>query len=369
MKIFSQILIYIIFVFSFYSCATYKDYYKRNTFNYPDPVDTQNKRIKLQEKKEYHSNGVYADNMFDAARMNSFEAINDSTYQITIEPENFPINDSPWFSFRIWSDTLKQVYIKIKYLNGKHRYIPKISHDRVIWTTININELYIENDRNSATFPLIIDRAKTWISAQEIINSNDVLIWMDSLKGFDYSSDFEIIGKSNLGRDIPYFRIGNKTYEKKEVIVLLSRQHPPEISGFLALQSYIEELLNNNDLTFDFFSRYEIWVFPLLNPDGVDLGHWRHNANGVDMNRDWAYYRQTEIDLITKNIVDRAKKNKSRIILGLDFHSTQKDIFYVFDDSFDCTIVNFKKYWTSSIDRVISPFKSVYSPSPLTKPY
>ena len=35
-------------------------------------------------------------------------------------------------------------------------------------------------------------------------------------------------------------------------------------------------------------------VVPLANPDGVEQGHWRHNAQGVDLNRDWDRFQQPE---------------------------------------------------------------------------
>lgn len=109
--------------------------------------------------------------------------------------------------------------------------------------------------------------------------------------------------------------------------------------------------------------------FPAINPDGVDLGHWRHNFNGVDLNRDWAYYKQPEIDIITEFIVERAKKNHNRIMLSLDFHSTSQDIYYVYDKSFKSKLKNFSRKWTDIIDQGVYPFKTVLSPEPLGKPY
>ena len=47
-----------------------------------------------------------------------------------------------------------------------------------------------------------------------------------------------------------------------------------------------------------------------MNPDGVDLGHWRHNANGVDLNRDWSYYNQPEIKQAV-NFIEKEKTNQS----------------------------------------------------------
>ena len=34
------------------------------------------------------------------------------------------------------------------------------------------------------------------------------------------------------------------------------------------------------------------------NPDGVDSGYWRHNSNGVDLNRDWIEFTQPETKAI-----------------------------------------------------------------------
>jgi predicted deacylase len=351
----------------FVSCSS--KYYVRNTFEYPTPVETSNKKIQLQIKKTYHIDDVYADNLFDGARMNAFTKINDSLFEIIINPENFPINDSSWFAFRIHSDSAKTVYLKLTYNNGHHRYIPKISKDRIHWQSIDKENIIISKDETSVIFPVQLDHAMTWISAQEIINSSDVNSWINTLKNKKNTSDFKSIGKSKLDRNIPYFRIGEGSPKGKKVIILMSRQHPPEITGYLAFQHFVEELTTSHKLSSDFYKKYDIWVFPLLNPDGVDLGHWRHNANGIDLNRDWAYYRQPETDAVTKFIVKNAKQYKNKIILGLDFHSTQNDVYYVFDETFKSNLPNFQKYWTESIDRLVFPFKSKYSPEGLSKPF
>ncbi len=367
MKHFKLSILIILITLISSSCSN--SYYNRRTFKYPSPVNTKDKSINLQVKKIYKEGNIFADNIFDGARMNDFFQINDSTYQINIKPENYPINDSPWYSFRIWSDSTREVYLKLNYKNGHHRYTPKRSNDRVVWEIINDSLVDIAADKSYAIIKTKISKNKTWISAEEIINTTDVNLWIDHLKTNGMTSGFNSIGKTKMGRDLPFFRIGIGDSYKKDVIVLLSRQHPPEISGFIAMQSFISELLNKNELSQDFYKKYDIWVFPILNPDGVDLGHWRHNASGVDLNRDWAYYRQNEVNTITKYIVNRAKKGNNKVVLSIDFHSTQNDVYYIFDKSFNTKLHNFVKYWLSSIDRLIYPFKTIHSPEPLSKPY
>lgn len=359
---------FIIYSFIFFlSCS--RAYYVRNDFEFPDPVDTNNKQIELQVKKKYQVDGVYADNLFDGARLNDFTKINDTTFQALIKPENTPVNESPWFSFRISGDQARTIYLKLKYQNAKHRYIPKLSKDGKFWIPVDTSLVKLVDNDSSAMFSINLLPSVTYISAQEIVNSYDTELWINSLKTNNLTSEYQSIGKTPLGKDLHFFRIGKGSSKGKKVISVMTRQHPPEISGYKAFQAFIGELLKQNEFTEKFFKKYEIWVFPAINPDGVDLGHWRHNFNGVDLNRDWAYYKQPEIDIITEFIVERAKKNHNRIMLSLDFHSTSQDIYYVYDKSFKSKLKNFSRKWTDIIDQGVYPFKTVLSPEPLGKPY
>lgn len=353
--------------FLFLSCS--RAYYVRNDFEFPDPVDTNNRQIEVQQKMQYIDDGVAADNLYDGARLNGFEKVSDSIFQAVIKAENYPVNESPWYSFRISSSSPRTIYLKLKYIKANHRYIPKLSMDGVKWTVVDTSLVKVDTSDNSAIFKLDLTPSSIYVSAQEIINSFDTEIWINSLKKSELTSEFLSIGETPLGKDIRYFRIGKGNSKGKKVVILTGRLHPPEISGFKAFQAFVEKVLQTNAYSADFFSKYDIWVFPCLNPDGVDLGHWRHNFNGVDLNRDWAYYRQPETDMITGFIVDRAKKNKNRIMLSLDFHSTSEDIYYVFDDKFNSRLKNFTRQWTEEIDRGVFPFKTLFSPEPMGKPY
>ncbi|MEL6867928.1 MAG: M14 family zinc carboxypeptidase, partial [Bacteroidota bacterium] len=119
----------------------------------------------------------------------------------------------------------------------------------------------------------------------------------------------------------------------------------------------------------DFRKKYRILFFPLINPDGVDLGHWRHNGGGIDLNRDWAYYRQPEVRQTADQIVSMVKKAKSKVILGLDFHSTYKDIYYSNSLAPD-QIHHFKDYWLQGIEEALVAFdyQTKEAPSGLRAP-
>ena len=96
------------------SCSTVK------RLKFEKPVDTKSKRIHVQKKKVFQLDamGLYATNDFLASRLNGFEMVNDSTAKVIITPENAPINNSAYYSFKLWSTTAKTYYLLFDYPDG-----------------------------------------------------------------------------------------------------------------------------------------------------------------------------------------------------------------------------------------------------------
>ena len=343
MKLFAKILVGVFLIFT--SCKVQK----LETFDYENPVDTTTKEIKYQDKKTYDLEDIYADNLFDGARLNNFEKINDSIFRVTILPENEPINPSPYYAFNIWSSEMRDIYLQLYYPTAKHRYWPKYSLDDNNWFRLDSSQVNLNKGDSLVELKIKLSPKKMKIAAQELRNSTYVKSWVKR-QANNQDVKYVNVGKSKLNRDLMMLEIGSGLAEDKEVILLFSRQHPPEVTGYLAIEAFVEELLKNNLLANDFREKYRILVFPLLNPDGVDLGHWRHTAGGIDLNRDWAYYRQPEAKIVANYIIDYINENSNDVILGIDFHSTFSDLYYTIKDDLKSKIFPFKNYWMLGID-------------------
>jgi hypothetical protein len=289
------------------------------------------------------------------------------TIQVTIEAENEPINPSPYYGFKIWSDIEKTVLLELNYPSGRHRYWPKISNDRQNWQRIDSTDFLPAVDSVNAYIKLSLSTDTLWVAAQELNTSTDVRAWcLEKAAHPDVS--FSVVGQSRLGRDLLHLEIGRGEVRQKEAVLIISRQHPPEVTGYLAMQAFVEAILEDTPIAYSFRSRFRILVFPLMNPDGVDLGHWRHNVGGVDLNRDWAYYHQPEVRQVANYFVKTLRKNKNKAILGLDFHSTYEDVFYTMTDEIPARIKGFKDYWLQGIDQAFPGYVPRDAPSAALTP-
>lgn len=344
------------------SCNTAKQ------VSFKSPVDTKTKPIALQKKQTYHIEGIdiYASNEFDGARLNDFTKENDSTVLVNIKPENEPINNSGYYAFKTWSNSAKPFYFKFQYPKSyKHRYMPKLKVDNN-WSALDSSNIF-RND-SIVTIKLNLSKNPIIVAAQEIQSSTDVKNWYTALA--ENKKDYIKIksaGKSLLGKNLPVLDIYKGSKKNKDIIVLLTRQHPPEVTGYYAFQSFLTAITENSTLSNDFLNKYRILAFPILNPDGVDLGHWRHNAGGIDLNRDWAVYNQLEIKQVVEFISKNTSKNK-KLLLGLDFHSTWYDVFYTNKTRKGTAIPNFENEWFASLEKNIPNYKVNEAASNSDKP-
>jgi len=358
-----QVLLFYVGICCFTAC------YAPQKVSFEKPVDTTTKAIEFQIKKTYtlEGMGVHASNEFDGARLNGFEKMNDSTALVIVNPENQPINKSAYYAFSTWSDTPKAVYFKFQYPEGhSHRYFPKLKKGEQ-WTQIDSSQVFREDD--IVTIRLELDETPVTVAAQEIQSSTDVRNWYTKIiKGKEEVVKLASAGKSIQGRNLPVLDMSKGDAKGKDIVVLMTRQHPPEVTGYTAFKYFIETILNDSELSNQFLEKYHVLVFPIINPDGVDLGHWRHNVGGVDTNRDWSVYAQKEVKQVARYITKSMKQNNARILLGMDFHSTYHDVFYTNKQRKDTTLPLFVDQWFEGLEANIPNYKVNEAAGNSTKP-
>ncbi|MEX2478937.1 MAG: M14 family metallopeptidase [Gracilimonas sp.] len=322
------------------------------SYDPPDVTNTKDKELTPQPKRVIGAGSpkVWVSNEFDGARVNDFYALNDSTFEVFVAPENAPINNSPWFAFKIWSDSVRMAKIQLNYRDATHRYIPKL-HSWV-WpdsTWQNQMELPVEYDTatGTATFDILLAEDPIIISGQPLNTSSSLKRVLDERRiiGNDFTKLKEA-GLSKQGRPIWEVEITEVDKEQKApVLAIISRQHPPEVTGYLASLIFLEEITADSELAKEFRETFVVKAFPLINPDGVDMGHWRHNAGGIDLNRDWENFNQPETSVIRDALLWIKDHELRTMYYALDFHSTNENLFYPINEEIETTPDNITQKW------------------------
>lgn len=331
---------------------------------------TTDKEIERPSKKtiEFPNDGVWISNEFSGARMSKVKKVNKHHYQILITPEMSPINNSPWYAFKIGSDTSVSVTIDLVYKEGTHRYHPKKSFDGKHWEPIPEAQYREHND--SATITVHLDQAPMWISAQELLTRKYIDQWLQKLAA-DPHVTLHTAGYSHDRQTIPKLHITAPSQRKKGVLILMARQHPPEITGALASQVFIETVASSHPIAVLFRQQFEVRAYPLINPDGVTLGHWRQNAVGVDLNRDWKAFNQPETKSIRRDLLKLKTDSLRKVFYAIDFHSTNDNILYPIQREASTFPEDFTYRWIDSLQSTLPDFSFRVEPfdtrSPVAK--
>jgi hypothetical protein len=301
-------------------------------------IPTESKEIQIQKKQVFEvGNGVYFSNQFEGARLNEAIAVNDTLIRVQINPENEPINPSPWYAFKIWSDQPIETWIEFTYSEGGfHRYFPKISADGKDFQNVDSTSFRAEalpgKRPEKAYLQVDISSDTLWISAQDFVGTNDVAGWKEELLKLPFVEKVKI-GESTEGRTLEVLKIGEA--DDSKMLMVISMQHPPEIPGYLAMKSFVETICEDSPEARKFRSNYNLYVMPQMNPDGIANGHWRHNAGGIDLNRDWVNFNQPETRALSNFMENKVKESGGKFIFAADFHATWEDIFYTINEDLE----------------------------------
>jgi len=148
------------------------------------------------------------------------------------------------------------------------------------------------------------------------------------------------LGHSVQGRTIWGLKVTNNpaVEEDEPEVRMCGVHHGNEYMGAelcLLLAQYLTDNYGVNDTITDLVDTREIWIIPMVNPDGHEMGT-RENVNGVDLNRDYGYmwggwggspgpFSQPETQTIRANALENP------FVLSLSFHTSAAVVNYIWN--------------------------------------
>ena len=253
---------------------------------------------------------------FDGASAPACAVTGERAFTLLVTPEHAPpINPSPWYAFGYTATGDAPVMVTLRYLGAQHRYAPKWRAPGGEW-----RDLPAERATDGSSAAIRLPAGEGVIAAQEIMTPADASADLARWAAASGARPF-VLGYSHDGRSIEAIRIGRA--DAPRLVILLGRQHPPEVTGAIAMRAFVDALAAQAGG----FGDVQFLVVPMLNPDGTARGHWRANRGAQDLNRDWGAFTQPETRAV-KAWLD-ALPVAVRPVLMLDFHSTRSNLFYV----------------------------------------
>ena len=312
----------------------------------------------IQERKawsfEADGNSITFDNMFSGARLNACSMKGPRDFDVLITPENEPINPSPWYAFRVKAGKPAEINVHIRIATAKSRPRARTSDDGIHWKRVPDADWQGGSGAPECVLKLKVGPKPTWVASNHMIGVEQLWAWTDQLAAKPFAKQ-SVIGQSIAGRPIRMVELDQGA--PPNYLVVIGRQHPPEVAGSVGLMRFMEQVAGDSELAKRFRSKFRVVVVPLVNPDGVHEGQWRSTLGAVDNNRDWHDFSQPEARAVRDMILQVAKSPDARMFLLLDFHATDRDIFYLPPDDARTFPPNFARRWVDAIQKRFPDYK------------
>ncbi|MCP2671112.1 succinylglutamate desuccinylase/aspartoacylase family protein [Maricaulaceae bacterium EIL42A08] len=245
-------------------------------------------------------------------------------FELDIAPEAEPINPSPWYLFQVSGPAGQAANVTLNYTVSRHRYRPWVREAGGHWSPLGDDRIETSQDETVVHLSLELGQSPIEIAAQPVYG----LTRYEALES-RWPGGWQTAGQSVEGRPIRALVLSpdppTPATSGRSWILLLGGQHPPEVPGAWAFEAFADAMVErqrSGDLSAGLI------LVPLLNPDGVEAGHWRLNAGLVDLNRDWTTATQPEIQAVVR-LLDRLDIQPGDIELAVDFHATVADRLYL----------------------------------------
>lgn len=245
--------------------------------------------------------------------------VRDGNFVITIRPEDSKVEvPMPWYAFRASPKRPGEAIVLMGFTDADaDRFWPKFSLDGTTWQPMPDQAAAVSEDKKRLALRIPLAEAPVWIASQRLLTTRFYDTWTLSLAS---RPDVAVraCGRSIHGRPISVA----ETSPKAQGVLFIGRQHPPEVTGALTMHAFVDTVLADTELARSFREIFTVITAPLLNPDGVANGHWRHNAGKTDLNRDWGPFRQPETRSVRDLLADLPRRGIA-LRLMLDFHATR----------------------------------------------
>ncbi|MRR59114.1 MAG: hypothetical protein EG824_13010 [Deltaproteobacteria bacterium] len=239
---------------------------------------------------------------FESGSIGKVARVSDMEWELTIADDNhdaaLPASWRSWWYVRM-DNPLPGVptQITVKNSGWPYYYLPVYSYDRVTWRHFSEDEV-TQNPDNEIVVRKRFALGTVWIARFYPYTFTDLERFIATLKDSPYV-DIRIPGSSREGRPIYLLRITDSSVpvSAKKRIFLHARTHPAETPPSFLLEGMIRLLLSGTGEASDILARFEFYIFPMQNVDGVIAGNYRSTPTSENLEMLWVFDGSSPLEL------------------------------------------------------------------------
>lgn len=240
---------------------------------------------------------------FESGSIGKATRVSDQEWELFIADDNndaaLPGSWRSWWYVRM-DNLLPGIPARITVKNSgwPYYYLPVYSYDRVTWQHFTEDEV-TQNTDNEIIVQKRFACGTVWIARFYPYTFTDLERYVATLKDSPYV-DIRIPGYSQEGRPIYLLKITDSTVPvtAKKRIFLHARTHPAETPPSFLVEGMIRFLLSGTREASDILARFEFYVFPMQNVDGVIAGNYRSTPKSENLEMLWVFDGVNPLDLV-----------------------------------------------------------------------
>jgi Zinc carboxypeptidase/Cytosolic carboxypeptidase N-terminal domain len=240
-----------------------------------------------------------------------------------------------WYYFRIDGTADSELAIDFTDLAGEYNFRPGnhaitpdtppvYSYDNQHWSHVAKQDWTAV--ASSMRLRIKPAQPRLWIAHIAPYTTRHLARLLESIKGAP-DLEYQVIGKSVQGRDIPMLTVTSpgRRQEQKKVVWLMFRQHSWEAGSSWVGEGAIRFLLSSDPIAARIRNETIFKILPMQDPDGVFRGGVRFNAYGYDLNRNWGINDPVKMPEITaaRNAILNWADQGGRIDFFLSLHNDE----------------------------------------------
>ncbi|OGV51827.1 MAG: hypothetical protein A2017_18980 [Lentisphaerae bacterium GWF2_44_16] len=155
-------------------------------------------------------------------------------------------------------------------------------------------------DKSISEFEIIVPRGRHLLCCSPKFDNGDYRLLLEK---YQDTPNFKImeIAETPEKRKISCFKLGAGNGNK---VIITTRAHGYETSGAYCIKGLLADFVRNSQEYEEFLRKYQLYIFPMLNPDAVAAGNCCISTSGVNFGKDLGDKHSHLKDKTTKTLTE-----------------------------------------------------------------